>query len=310
MPKWRHENATHGVLSQTSDPAIREAMTIASAGYDTTPVGRAAMESLVGFKCTAALLDTTNAQGEKLRKIIEVSKIRAVEAQRMVAELADRTKTDPKAMYWQIAGGKGFGNPNSPKKEEKGGLLGALGAMGKKEPEPEPKMYQSSWPEKVDTNPRDPPIIDMDGMAIQANLRDLVALTRRNVRDAAFFHKTIAHADRVHNITYRAEEDMFKFPGAYPPTPLQKVRATTAINRPRDLAPSWMEFLYSWPGYGQDPYREFPDPAGLGQQPQFTEIKGREVQNPFGNPPLPVPWSGEERGYEGRAGKKKGIGMF
>merc|ERR1712187_7922 len=137
-------------------------------------------------------------------------------------------------------------------------------------------------------------IMDWEGWTIQEDLKKLVTQTLRLSPDVRFLKRNVAHGDRLHNVGWRSLADLFKYPGQ-PVAPLPPIMRKPMINRPRDLAPAWMDFIYA-NTEGSDPYME--SPIGRQRENMMDIMDGRSVQSPFGSPPLRESFSGEEAGFE------------
>jgi len=96
----------------------------------------------------------------------------------------------------------------------------------------------------------------------------------------------------MHNVGWRSAADLLKYPGA-PVEPLPKIMRKPMVNRPKDLAPSWMDFIYA-NTKGSDPYEKWKEGRERGRMVDVMD--GEEVQSPFGQlPNAPTPFSNAQR---------------
>eukprot|EP00929_Paragymnodinium_shiwhaense_P105744 TRINITY_DN70807_c0_g1_i1.p1 TRINITY_DN70807_c0_g1~~TRINITY_DN70807_c0_g1_i1.p1 ORF type:complete len:322 (-),score=84.82 TRINITY_DN70807_c0_g1_i1:121-1086(-) len=259
-----------------------------SAGWDTGRRAGDALNGLVQLKSSAALADVFHAQSQKLAQVVEVAKLRAIEAEKEVKELIDMNKDDPDALYWQIASGPGFGYPEK-KKSFGGGAKGALGGLGsmasglgglggKKK---KGLAGAASLAGGGGGEGEDDLSVDLKGARIAEALGEEVQKTRKALQDAHQLMHLVANVDRSLHVAWRAAAAHLRYPGQpVDPLPDFHPRPRT-VSRPADLAPAWMDFLYA-SSQGADPYR-LPD--------ETAPFATREVHNPFGSPPLAAGWT-------------------
>eukprot|EP00928_Gymnodinium_smaydae_P024569 TRINITY_DN19841_c0_g1_i1.p2 TRINITY_DN19841_c0_g1~~TRINITY_DN19841_c0_g1_i1.p2 ORF type:complete len:320 (-),score=91.51 TRINITY_DN19841_c0_g1_i1:75-1034(-) len=267
-----------------------------SAGWNTTALGKAAMKGLVGMKAAAALMDASSAQAKKMLQITEVANVRAKEAQRMVLALEKFGAQDPSNLFYQLADGPGFGNPDAETEMEKdggdlpGGLPGPPPVPGMPPigEEPLPHKFGKRVKPKIPPMPKkDAETVDMEGYHIINQLRDLVRFTTVDTKDAPAIFRDSAHGARRCNIAWRSAADLLKYPGQ-PVDPLPDlIRRPRPSRRPSDLAPAWMDFLYATTA-GSDPYAKWPHEK---RKNIDSVVEGEEVHNIFGSPPLKPPWN-------------------
>lgn len=206
-----------------------------SAGYDTTFVGRAGLQGLVGISTAASLLKLSNAQALNLRKALQVAANRALEADRVVGFLQD--DANGTGVVHQISGGKGFGSGSAAGVTAlpdplaalnaaggTGGAAGALGAVG-----------QGSKLEAV----------DMDAYYTKEALDRTVVFTREALREAAYLADSVSKGNRTAKEALDSAAQELNYPGLPPEALMKSTSLKNPVSRPRDAAPAWLDFLFS-----------------------------------------------------------------
>eukprot|EP00927_Polykrikos_kofoidii_P068244 TRINITY_DN63600_c0_g1_i1.p1 TRINITY_DN63600_c0_g1~~TRINITY_DN63600_c0_g1_i1.p1 ORF type:complete len:285 (+),score=35.33 TRINITY_DN63600_c0_g1_i1:178-1032(+) len=269
----------------------------ASAAWDTTPVGRAAMRSLVGLKSSASLLDVYHSQASKLASIVDVAKIRALQAQREVDLLRQLSKKDPHALLGQIGEGPGFGNRDAQTgtdgnadvlsgTSEIASVFGGSGRKGKgKKPKRQGKRGSRNSRSRGGASSIAGGLMeregdsdyDADGYNVTESLKALADITRQVSRDSQPLLRDAANANRSASSALQTAKRFLQFPGE-PVELAVGFGGRGASLRPRELAPAWMDFVYA-SSTGSDPYR-VPD---LGEKRLISSADSavRATQNPF-----------------------------
>lgn len=269
-----------------------------SAANDSSHHFRSGLEGLVSANTTSGFMTLASAQATKMRKIVQVASIRALEALNVVNYLQDAQEEGAEdTPACQIAAGEGFGSADGVADDEGGDALGGLGglaSMGKSlKKGGGKKAGLAAFGSALGGGGADSGAnIDAKACAIAKALDHTAAFTRKAVMDAASLEKFVTDASRKSNFLVGATAELMNLPGfspdGLPPgyslrKPLPELRPQ---ERPTDVAPASLDFVYTtkegfrapaiFPGF--DPYR-LPGP----------NPKGREVHNFFGGPPLPEP---------------------
>lgn len=206
-----------------------------SAGYDTTFVGRAGLQGLVGISTAASLLNLSNAQALNVRKALQVAATRALEADRVVGFLQD--DANGTGVVHQISGGKGFGSGQAPAGgtafpdplaalSAAGGAAGA-GTLG--------AVAQGGNLEAA----------DMDAYYTKEALERTVAFTREALREAAYLADSVSKGNRTAKEALDSAAQELNYPGLPPEALLKSTSLKNPVSRPRDTAPAWLDFLFS-----------------------------------------------------------------
>jgi len=224
-----------------------------SAGYDTSDIGRYGLEGLVSLNTASTLMNLSSAQAKKLRQSVQVFALRTAETSNVVRFLQDDAPEGAPAR--QIHIGPGFGNalPDASS--------GGSGATS-----------------------REPLSADLGGVYIKSALDEALQLSRKAVRDATYVSYLTDQGARTASTAVRTAAEYLRYPG-FPAESLPKPPMQPPPSRPRNLAPAALDLPFAMSS-GADPYREFQEYP----RRNFTRsLSGREVHNPFGYPPLPLP---------------------
>lgn len=113
--------------------------------------------------------------------------------------------------------------------------------------------------------------VDLWAADITRTLHEVLARSHRVKYDAATLQQHIDRSSALSNKALYLAAKELNYPG-YPPEMLQRLmpRGPVPARRPADLAPAWLDFVYTSPSAGTDPYR------------------GLEENNVFGSPPVPA----------------------
>ncbi|CAJ1379389.1 unnamed protein product [Effrenium voratum] len=298
-----------------------------SAAGDATFAGRMGIKGLVEANNSAELLRLAYLQSRKMRKITSVAAMRSSEATGVVAYMQNVTdpgmdsglfggkllskigglagEKDP--LKWQIDTGEGF-LKDAPD-DMMGDMLGAGMAMAKglmkKKKGKKGKGGGLAGLAKGLLSAGSPPKVDMAAYEMQKQLRITEDFARRAVLTAAQLEDSIGKASGLANETVGKSAELLNLPG-FPPQALRRPPPPKGFgDRPSDMAPAFLDFLYQIPWKERvaagpnsilamaDPYSE---PGGV----------GREVHDFFGSPPLPPPPGGDDDGQAGLAGAASG----
>eukprot|EP00930_Biecheleria_cincta_P096654 TRINITY_DN88476_c0_g1_i1.p1 TRINITY_DN88476_c0_g1~~TRINITY_DN88476_c0_g1_i1.p1 ORF type:complete len:305 (-),score=62.00 TRINITY_DN88476_c0_g1_i1:30-944(-) len=264
-----------------------------SAANDSTHHFQSGLQGLVSANTTSGFMTLASAQATKMRKIVQVASIRALEALNVVNYLQDaEAEGADSTPGCQIAGGEGFGSADGATEDDGDGDalggLGGLASMGKGGKKGEAAALGSA----LGGGDSGSANIDYKACMIAKALGQTVGFAQKAVYDAAYLEKVVSGASKKSNMLVGATAELLNLPG-FPPDGLppgyslrKPLPELQPQERPTDVPPAFLDFVYTTKeGYrapdilpGLDPYR-LPGP----------KPEGREVHNFFGSPPLPEP---------------------
>jgi len=266
-----------------------------SSGYDNVS-GPSAMQGLVNLAGSASTTGVINKQAEKLAQILQVARVRAKEAKAVVAQLEELGKGEGPEM--NLAGGPGFGKGDDSDDSTNngsfsGGSLPDTGALsgGLASAANETSAGKENATSNDDTKSETsffPDGFDHRAYEIDEALKFVLRYTNKAVDDAsALSHGIVVSANTTRD-ALRTTAQALALPGFRPQQAdflLPQPAPATHIPRPTNLAPSWLDFLFST-SPGSDPYKTWRDHP---RKVAGTLVPGKALHNPFGSPPLRRP---------------------
>lgn len=287
-----------------------------SAGFDTGLTGAQALRGLLNFKTAADAMSLAHVQSNKLNQVLNVLKIRALEADQLVRDLQAE---DFEGDAWQMASGPGFGR-GPPDPDAVNSDLGELPIADLAGAAKSFAAFLQIAPAASRRNIGFASFVagkegveyesaDMDAYAITKQLRSVLSLSRKAVKEAGKLSNTLAVGMRSASRALRINAEMLNYPalpeGFLPGTPPVWYKP---LKRPADLAPVWLDFLHaSSTNARTDPYAGALD-GYQGRLASGAEIPFRQVHNPFGSPPLDTHAAPSEAKATADAGGGSAIG--
>jgi len=223
------------------------------------------------MRTSADLLAASKAQARNMQRTTLVSNLRALEAQNVLKSL--RAQGEGEGAFGQMASGPGFGfaEPEAKTSDlsavggdlakavgsaQKGisslhGLVGKLAAGG---PDAALGDLSRKAAKAAGGRHRDGDPIDMASLELKDKLNAVVTATWKARSEADRLARFIGQASDKANVSLRDAAEDLRIPG-FPPAALAKPPAPRPLPaKPADLAPAWLDFLFSAGSPGTSPY--------------------------------------------------------